>query len=476
MKVANLLPLLSLLFLAFRPAEAQCGSCIAAAAECAVFCSCDFPACECCAECGACLLDHGEDWDDCCECIGLCNGEPEFVAADPEPDMDVTDHDCVYPTVGKAKYCIYVAEQLAKDWNSTVQWEYEGESRCSVCRAAAGGTNVADPADKKNLVAPPSPDGVGGFNGVGGSDGVKENCLHSSTCGLDNCEAWAKELFIKYNKTVDWNYWEYESECHCTACIEDEGAGPEDTEPKGTELKGPKYKQDPTSGGPGCLHFKGMSWNDCLGEVVAYEHYYKLTGVNCTYHKTSSICNICPFGVPIPSPAPPAPSCVTAPVEPTDPPVHNASYCYYSALVQIQRWGCAVTWKFDNDVCTICPSSGGEEEEEKGVLESDGALYSTPITKSSFRSSSSSFSNNPLLSPEAVRTVGPTGTLCFQLLGKDNVTDVGMQACTSSCQNCSQACQAEGHANYCCVAGSCCCYDSPSILCATDAHCPYTTC
>ena len=51
---------------------AQCSACAIALAECGPVCGCVYPVCECCSECAVCVADHGEDWEDCCECFGLC--------------------------------------------------------------------------------------------------------------------------------------------------------------------------------------------------------------------------------------------------------------------------------------------------------------------------------------------------------------------------------------------------------------------
>jgi hypothetical protein len=54
-------------------AGAQCLRCAFAVAECAATCACDYPACECCVDCAVCVASHGEAWDDCCHCFGLCH-------------------------------------------------------------------------------------------------------------------------------------------------------------------------------------------------------------------------------------------------------------------------------------------------------------------------------------------------------------------------------------------------------------------
>ena len=44
----------------------RCGAIIGV---CGLTCACDYPACECCAECASCM---GDLWEECCDCFNLC--------------------------------------------------------------------------------------------------------------------------------------------------------------------------------------------------------------------------------------------------------------------------------------------------------------------------------------------------------------------------------------------------------------------
>jgi len=193
-KLMNIFVFLTLL----TGTSSQCMECAAASAECAIVCSCDYPVCECCPECAACIGSHGEEWDDCCHCFGLCdnddfvsleekvenlienmtenmkenqvekllenmaevenlvnnvystNGTADFnVNATPYdcPCVSTNDPECYTAYVGNEESCEDCAMAKANEWKTRVYWsywEYEGEIHCTLCTHASNNERASD--------------------------------------------------------------------------------------------------------------------------------------------------------------------------------------------------------------------------------------------------------------------------------------------------------------------------------------------
>lgn len=134
---------------------AQCSECAAATAFCGLICSCDFPACECCPECAACIGEHGEEWEDCCHCFGLCHNEDndldELHIHDLIDDImnissngtmktfdDKNPNGCVQDNgIITEDQCGEWAQELANEWHTTTHMTYwqddAGWAYCTVC-------------------------------------------------------------------------------------------------------------------------------------------------------------------------------------------------------------------------------------------------------------------------------------------------------------------------------------------------------
>jgi len=69
--------------------KTRCGVVVGA---CALTCACDWPVCECCAECAGCM---GDLWEECCDCFNLCGDSDSSGNSTSKPADTVTAKDTV---------------------------------------------------------------------------------------------------------------------------------------------------------------------------------------------------------------------------------------------------------------------------------------------------------------------------------------------------------------------------------------------
>lgn len=93
--------------------------CAAITGICAAVCACDYPACECCAECASCM---GDLWEECCNCVGLCEIRKNKHKISLSNSVEIMKY---LPAVPERKNSNYILKSKTKD---SVCYIYKGSA------------------------------------------------------------------------------------------------------------------------------------------------------------------------------------------------------------------------------------------------------------------------------------------------------------------------------------------------------------